>query len=49
MTEKDEESRKRLSMMDAKLSELETLKAQPGKNRYEWKMNQKWMSETVIF
>lgn len=30
MTEKDEESRKRLSMLDAKLLELETLKSQPS-------------------
>ncbi|XP_013087690.2 formin-like protein isoform X1 [Biomphalaria glabrata] len=30
MTEKDEESRQRLSMLDAKLLELETLKSMPG-------------------
>lgn len=30
MMERDEESRKRLSMLDAKLLELETLKSLPG-------------------
>lgn len=46
MMEKDEESRQRLSMLDAKLLELETLKSLPGKC---FTINLNYINLSIIF